>query len=102
MSGFETDHGVVTEEKKQVKTPKRYKVILLNDDYTSMEFVVFILERVFHKSPQQAFSLMMSIHETGSGVAGVFSFEVAEMKTAMVIELARKNDFPLHCVMEED
>ena len=87
---------------KKVKRPKRYKVILLNDDYTSMEFVVFILENIFHKSVQQAFSLMMSIHNTGSGIGGVYSREIAEMKINKTIELARKNEFPLQCVMEED
>ncbi len=102
MSDHQADQGVVLEQKKKVQQPKRFKVILLNDDYTSMEFVVFILERIFHKSPQQAFSLMMSIHETGSGIAGVYSFEIAEMKIATVTELARKNDYPLHCVLEED
>ena len=99
---YENDHGVVTEHKKQVKQPKKYRVILLNDDYTSMEFVVFILESVFHKTPQQAQALMMAIHTTNRGVAGVYSFEIAEMKVAIVTELARKNEFPLRCVMEEE
>ena len=102
MSGFHEDNQVITETRKKVKTPKRYKVILLNDDYTSMEFVVFILENVFHKSHQEAFTLMMAIHQTGSGIAGVFSYEIAEMKTALVMEIARKNEYPLRCIMEED
>ena len=102
MSKVEDSSHVISETEKKVKTPKRYKVILLNDDYTSMEFVVFILENVFHKSHQEAFSLMMAIHQTGSGIAGVFSFEIAEMKTITVTELARKHDFPLRCVMEEE
>lgn len=104
MSRFENenDHGVVTEHKKQVKQPKKYKVILLNDDYTTMEFVVFILETVFHKSSQQAHALMMSIHTSDRGIAGVYSFEIAEMKVAIVTELARKHEFPLRCIMEEE
>lgn len=102
MSRFEEDHGVVTESEKETKTPKRYRVILVNDDYTSMEFVVFILETVFLKTPQEAYSLMMSIHQTGSGVAGVYSYEIAEMKTITVTELSRKREYPLRCIMEED
>ncbi len=102
MSRFEEDHGVVTESEKEPKTPKRYRVILVNDDYTSMEFVVFILETVFLKTPQEAYSLMMSIHQTGSGVAGVYSYEIAEMKTITVTELSRKREYPLRCIMEED
>jgi len=102
MSRFEEDNGIVTESEKETKVPKRYRVILVNDDYTSMEFVVFILETVFHRTPQEAYSLMLSIHETGSGVAGVYSFEIAEMKTIMVTELSRKREYPLRCIMEED
>lgn len=102
MSEFQEDHGVATKSKKEVRPPKRYKVLLLNDDYTTMEFVVFILETVFNKSSQQAHALMMSIHQSGSGVAGVYSFEIAEMKTAIVTELSRKHDYPLRCIMEEE
>ena len=102
MSNFKEDSGLLTESQKEVKQPKKYKVILLNDDYTTMEFVVFVLENVFHKTPQEAFSLMMSIHSTGKGIAGVFSYEVAETKILMVSELSRKREFPLRCVMEEE
>ncbi len=102
MSKIQEDNQVIAESEKKTKAPKRYKVILLNDDYTSMEFVVYILQKVFHKPPQEAFSLMMSIHQTGSGVGGVYSFEIAEMKTAIVMELAREHEYPLRCIMEED
>lgn len=102
MSQYQEDTHLVTEEEKKVEKPSRYKVIILNDDYTSMEFVVYVLEMVFHKTEQQAFALMMSIHENGSGVAGVFSFEIAEMKTALVMEMARQHDHPLQCIMEEE
>lgn len=102
MTRPEEDYGTVTEQERQVDVPKRYRVILLNDDYTSMEFVILVLEGVFHKSEQEAQSLMMSIHETGSGVAGVYSFEIAEMKTVTVTELARRHEYPLRCIMEED
>ena len=102
MSHFEEDHGVVVEERTKTKTPKKYKVLLLNDDYTTMEFVVFILETVFHKSHQEATTLMLTIHQTNSGVCGVYSYEIAEMKTEIVTELARKHEFPLRCIMEEE
>ncbi len=102
MTRFEEDQQVITETKEEVKVPKRYKVVLLNDDYTTMEFVVFILENLFHKSPQQAHTLMLSIHETGRGIAGVFSFEIAEMKVMTVTELSRKHEYPLRCVLEEE
>ena len=99
---FEDEHGVVTEHKKEVKVPKRYKVILLNDDYTSMEFVVYVLETVFHKSHQESTALMLAIHNTNRGICGVFSREIAEMKTMVVMELARKHEYPLRCIMEEE
>ena len=102
MAKFDENVEVITKEETKAKVPKKYKVILLNDDYTSMEFVVYILETIFHKTPTEAHNLMMSVHTTGSGVAGVFSFEVAEMKVAMVTEAARQNEYPLRCVLEEE
>lgn len=99
---FEGDQGVLTEDDQQVEVPKKYKVILLNDDYTTMEFVIFILEEVFLKSPQQAQTLMLAVHHTGRGVCGVYSREVAEMKVSTTMELARQNEYPLRCIMEED
>jgi len=102
MSGIRDDQEVVTQTTQKVEIPKRYKVVLLNDDYTSMEFVVYILENVFNKSPQEAVSLMMAIHTAGSGIAGVYSFEVAEMKVAVVTEMARSEEFPLRCYIEEE
>ena len=104
MSKFEPgeDQGVVTEQRREVKHPKKYKVILLNDDYTSMEFVVYILETVFHKSHQEAMTLMLAIHHGDRGVAGVYSREIAEMKVAIVTELARKHEYPLRSILEEE
>ncbi len=102
MTQFDEHVEVIPETKKQVKVPKKYKVILLNDDYTSMEFVIFILETIFHKTPTQAKSLMLAVHNTGSGVAGVYSFEIAETKVAIVTETAKANEYPLRCVMEEE
>lgn len=102
MSRFDEEQGVLTEEEIDVEVPKRYKVIILNDDYTSMEFVVFILETVFHKSTQAANALMLSIHTSGKGVCGVFSREIAETKVAITTELAKRHEYPLRCIMEED
>jgi ATP-dependent Clp protease adaptor protein ClpS len=78
-----------------------YKVLLHNDDYTTMEFVVYILEKVFRKTMAEATRIMLNVHQRGIGVAGVYSRELAETKTATVEQLARKNEFPLKCSMEK-
>ena len=85
----------------QKKEPTPYKVVLLNDDYTTMEFVVNVLETVFHKSNAEATQITLHVHRTGIGVAGVYSHEIAETKVAQVEALARKHEFPLLCSMEE-
>lgn len=94
------DHLVIVEEDIEVAEPPMYKVVMLNDDYTTMEFVVHILETVFHRSRHDAESIMSSIHESGSGTAGIFTKEVAETKVAIVHHLARQNEFPLKCILE--
>ncbi|MGV8074458.1 MAG: ATP-dependent Clp protease adapter ClpS [Syntrophobacteraceae bacterium] len=81
--------------------PPMYKVILHNDDYTTMEFVVEILEKVFYKSPAEATQIMLLVHKNGAGVCGVYTTEMAETKVEIVHHLARKNGFPLQCSMEE-
>ena len=81
--------------------PTQYKVILLNDDYTTMDFVVHVLETVFQKSPAEAYKIMMQVHQNGSGVAGVYSWEVAETKVETVTKLARDATFPLRATIEE-
>jgi ATP-dependent Clp protease adaptor protein ClpS len=86
--------------KSVVKEPPMYKVILLNDHYTSMEFVVSILQGVFSKNLAEAHQIMMSVHRAGSGVAGLYTREIAETKVATVTHFARKEGFPLQCVME--
>ncbi|NSW85394.1 MAG: ATP-dependent Clp protease adapter ClpS [Syntrophobacteraceae bacterium] len=86
---------------EELEEPPMYKVLLHNDDYTTMEFVVEILQRVFHKSPTEATRIMLHVHKSGAGVCGVFTAEVAETKVEMVHHLARKNGFPLQCSMEE-
>lgn len=95
-----------TIEKPQTDTPKtapppKYNVIILNDDFTSMNFVVFILTNVFKHSEEKAFSIMMEIHENGSAIAGCYSKEIAETKKALTMDYARKNEFPLQCVIRE-
>ena len=87
------------EPKKQ--EPPQYKVVLLNDDYTTMDFVVHVLEHVFQKSPAEAYRIMMAVHLQGRGVAGVYPWEVAETKVDVVTEMARDAGFPLRAVAEE-
>ena len=98
------DGGVATEVEKKSKTklqrPKLYKVLLLNDDYTTMEFVVALLIHVFHHDESSAQAIMLHIHRNGVGIAGVYTYEVAETKVAMVMDLAEKAEFPLQCTME--
>jgi ATP-dependent Clp protease adaptor protein ClpS len=83
------------------KEPTRYKVVLLNDDYTTMEFVMEVLESVFDKSPAEAYQIMMHVHTNGRGVAGIYIWEVAETKTETVVSLARRAGYPLQAVTEE-
>ena len=92
--------GVITKEKVRTKEPPMYRVILLNDDYTTMEFVVHILETVFHKAPPDAERIMMQVHKNGRGAAGIFTKEAAETKIALVHARAKQNEFPLKCTME--
>ena len=98
----EPENLVITDRKQQLKKPPLYKVLLHNDDYTTMEFVVVILQSVFHKSEAAAYRIMMAVHQHGVGVAGVYPYDIAEAKTAKAIDLARENQFPLLCTMEEE
>ena len=93
--------GIVTQTKPKTKKPSMYKVLLLNDDYTPMEFVVYILEKLFRMSPEQATQVMLHVHQKGVGVCGVYTYEIAETKVTQVIDLARKNEHPLQCTMEK-
>jgi ATP-dependent Clp protease adaptor protein ClpS len=101
---YEEEGGVATEQetKKKLQRPRLYKVLLHNDDYTTMEFVVALLMHVFHHTESDAQGIMLHIHNHGVGVAGVFTYEVAETKVAQVMELAEKAEFPLLCTMEPD
>lgn len=94
--------GIATRTKAKTKRPSMYRVLLLNDDYTPMEFVVYVLERYFNKSREEATQIMLHVHNHGVGVCGVFTFEVAETKVAQVLDLARRNEHPLQCTMEKE
>ena len=93
--------GVVTETKPKVAKPSLYRVLILNDDYTPMEFVVYVLERFFNKSREDATRIMLHVHQHGVGVCGVFTYEIAETKVAQVTSYARQHQHPLLCTMEE-
>ncbi len=92
---------VVTKTKPKVKKPNLYRVLLLNDDFTPMEFVVHVLKRFFHKNEEEATLIMLHVHQNGVGECGVFTFEVAETKVTQVMDLAAKHQHPLQCVMEK-
>ncbi|MBV5264009.1 ATP-dependent Clp protease adapter ClpS [Pinisolibacter aquiterrae] len=95
------DLGVVTKTRPKVKRPSLYRVLLLNDDYTPMEFVILVLERFFNKGREEATRIMLHVHHHGVGECGVFTYEVAETKVTQVMDFARKNQHPLQCVMEK-
>ena len=94
--------GTVVKTRPKTKKPSLYKVLLLNDDYTPMDFVVLVLERFFNKDKVQATEVMISVHRTGVGLCGVYTYEVAETKVAQVLTFAREHQHPLQCTMEKD
>ncbi len=94
--------GVATKTKPKTQRPPLYKVLLLNDDYTPMEFVVHVLERFFGITHPQAVEIMLTVHQKGVAVVGVFSFEIAETKVTQVMDYARRNQHPLQCTMEKE
>jgi ATP-dependent Clp protease adaptor protein ClpS len=101
-TGRQTGGEVLERTRQQTKEPDLYRVLLLNDDYTTMDFVVEILESIFNKPPAEAFRIMMQVHTQGQGMCGVYPFEIAETKVATVEERARDNGFPLKAVMEKE
>jgi len=94
--------GVITEVKPETKKPSMYKVLMLNDDYTPMEFVVHVLVRFFSKSQEDAMQVMLHVHQRGVGICGVYPYEIAESKVTQVVDFARKNQHPLQCTLEKD
>src|SRR5918992_3390826 len=102
MDGTDRQTGgeVLERTKQQTKRPELYKVLLLNDDYTTMDFVIEVLETIFNKQPAEAYRIMMMVHTQGKGLCGVYPHEIAETKVASVIETARDNGFPLLAAME--
>jgi ATP-dependent Clp protease adaptor protein ClpS len=97
---IQSEENVAEKEMIETKEPSLYRVIILNDDYTSMEFVIQVLEAVFHKSPAEATQIMLSVHKKGAGLCGVYTREIAETKIAAVHDMAAENQFPLKCTME--
>lgn len=97
----EFQKGLLLDTKPKTKKPSMYNVLLMNDDYTPMEFVVIVLEKIFNKKQEEATQIMLHVHQKGIGICGTFTYEVAESKCKAVIDLAKKNEHPLQCTMEK-
>ncbi|MDL2328228.1 ATP-dependent Clp protease adapter ClpS [Desulfosarcina sp. OttesenSCG-928-A07] len=102
MTSYQPELQNDTEARGKTGKPPLYRVLLHNDDYTTMEFVIDILRKVFNKSPEAAETIMLNVHRQGMGVCGVFPYEIAETKVDQVHNLARQNEFPLRCSMEQE
>ena len=100
--GGDSSTGVITESKPETKKPSMYKVLMLNDDYTPMEFVVHVLVQFFGKSQKDAMKIMLHVHQRGVGICGVYPYEVAESKVTQVVDFALKHQHPLQCTLEKD
>ena len=98
----DNQRGLLLESKPNTKKPSMYNVLLMNDDYTPMEFVVMVLEKVFNKKSEEATQIMLHVHKNGIGVCGIFTYEVAEAKCKTVMDLAKKHEHPLQCTMEKN
>lgn len=101
-NGNGSDIGIATKAKPKTKKPSMYKVIMLNDDYTPMEFVVMVLQDVFRKTQDEATQIMLNVHKRGVGVCGVYTYEIAETKVVQVMDIARKNQHPLQLQLEKE
>jgi ATP-dependent Clp protease adaptor protein ClpS len=101
-NGGGTSTGIIVKAKPKTKKPSMYKVLMLNDDYTPMEFVVHVLEQFFSKNREEATRIMLHVHQRGVGVCGVFTYEVAETKVTQVIDYARQHQHPLQCTLEKE
>ncbi len=108
MSGGDTrrntrdETGVIVKQESKTKKPSMYKVLMLNDDYTPMEFVVHVLERFFNKNRTEATRIMLHVHQRGVGVCGIYTYEIAETKVNQTMEFARKHQHPLQCTLEKE
>ncbi len=102
-NGVDEDGGtvVITKSKPKTKRPNLYRVLLLNDDFTPMEFVIHVLQRFFNMNSDEATNIMLHVHQNGVGECGIFTYEIAETKVTQVMDLAQKNQHPLQCVMEK-
>ena len=100
LPDFETD--VLTEGEVKLEKPPLYKVVLHNDDFTTMEFVVFVLQTVFMRTDAEAFTIMLKVHNEGIGIAGIYSYEIANMKAEKAMNLAQAQEYPLLCTVEEE
>tara|TARA_B100000212_G_C27234342_1_gene473029 strand:+ start:392 stop:718 length:327 start_codon:yes stop_codon:yes gene_type:complete len=98
---LEQELGVITKEKPEVKKPNMYAVVLINDDYTPMEFVIYVLQTIFKKSYEEAKKIMLTVHNEGKGICGVYSLDIAETKANQVIEFSRVNQHPLECKVQK-
>jgi ATP-dependent Clp protease adaptor protein ClpS len=101
-NGEDRQTGILLKPKPKTKKPAMYKVLILNDDYTPMEFVVHILERFFNKNRQEATDIMLHVHRRGVGICGIYTYEVAETKVQQVMDFSRANEQPLQCTMEKE
>lgn len=99
--GHDLDEAVVTESKTRLEKPPLYKVLVHNDDFTTMEFVVYVLQTVFQMNEAEAIAVMLQVHTEGVGVGGIYTYEIAEMKAEKATRLAQANEFPLLCTVEE-
>ena len=99
--GAGTERGVATKVRPKTKKPSMYRVILMNDDYTPMEFVVTILMSIFNKTQEEATQIMLNVHQNGVGVCGVYTFEIAETKVTQVMDAAKRRQHPLQCTLEK-
>ena len=98
----ENESNTLLEEKVEVKKPSFYQVLIMNDDYTPMEFVILVLEKYFGKSRSEATQIMLHVHQKGIGVCGLYPYEIAESKVVQVMDFAKKNEHPLQCTLEKE
>jgi ATP-dependent Clp protease adaptor protein ClpS len=102
LTDIEEGSEVVVEKRTRLEKPKLFKVILHNDDFTTMDFVVFVLQHVFARSEPEAFTIMLRVHNEGIGIAGIYPYEVAQMKSEKAMNLAKAREYPLLCTVEEE